>query len=74
MSGGVRVRCGVPVRGLVTAPDVPALQAYAQVQPRFAEREALLAPGYVVGQNGEPDVIAMRAGHGDGESHRPGPR
>ena len=40
---GVEVRSRVAVRGVVAAPDVPALHAEAQVDPRSADAQAVLA-------------------------------
>ena len=42
---GVEVRGRVLVGRLVTAPDVPALQAQPQVHPRAADAQAVLAAG-----------------------------
>jgi hypothetical protein len=54
MAGGGEMGGGVLVSRGVAATDMPALQALAQVDPRVAEIEALLAP-----------VSALVAGDGD---------
>lgn len=58
---GVRMRGRMPVRRLVAAADVPAIQANPQVEPLLSRCEALLAPVDGVRKFEELDATAMAA-------------
>ncbi len=55
------MRAGVTVGRVVAAADVPALQADAQVQPRVARAQAVLAAFDGLGQLGDEDLVEVRA-------------
>src|SRR5205823_7944390 len=62
---GAALRRGVAVRLVVAAPEVPARQADAQVQPFAAGREAVLAAVDGRRELGDRDLVEVgAAGHG----------
>jgi len=63
VSRRVRVSGRVAVRRVIATSNMPALQADAQVQPRFLGGQTLLATGHALWEDGDPDVAAMRARH-----------
>ena len=52
---------GVPVRRAVAASDPAAGLTHAQMHPCPPDREAILAPGDLVGQLGQLDAVRVRA-------------
>src|SRR5690349_14647647 len=62
MPAALRVPAGVLVGGVIAAADLAALQADAQMQPRVARPQALLAALRGVGQLREMNVLQMGAG------------
>jgi len=66
MTAAVSVLAGMPVRRVVTTPDLPALETNAQMKPRVSVDEAFFAPRCSFGKLRDVDVIEMRTdGHAD---------
>lgn len=71
MAGVVRVRAGMTVGRVITAANLAALQADAQMQPGIACDETVLAAIHRSGQLCDLDMVEMRAGgHDHHESRR----
>src|SRR4029077_3748990 len=59
------VSCRVPVRRVVTAPDMPTSPAHAQVHPRRADLQTLLAPERARCHLADPGIVRAFASHQD---------
>jgi hypothetical protein len=73
MPAAMRVRAGMAIGRVIAAADLAALQADAQMQPRFAAGQAVLAALDRLGQLHEANAVEMGArGHlGDSlDGHR----
>jgi len=51
----------VALRGFIATADMPTLQAYPQMEPWSADQQTLLAPGDLVGESKELDVLTVCA-------------
>ena len=61
MTRFARVRAGMAIGRVLTATDLAALQADAQVQSGVTGCQAVLAARHRLGQLCDPDTIEMRA-------------